>query len=300
MTGILIALQAQAHTANTLAQRFEVSLRTIHRDVEELIQIGVPIESQRGRGGGFSLPRTWWLAPTNLTFDEVQTLLIALEHLGLKASHGLIEKLHAALQPTTLEQALADKSLPSVASDFQDPDPVTLRTLRRAIAEQSWVRLDYHGGSPPGHRCIMPLSLHIANGRWYVLAVDERRRESRQFRLDRIAQINRRLAPPDADFIIRAAMSAPDYHASNHPEIILDLTPQGVRFAKDHPDFRGHLTDNQISFRCPPSELGFYARELLRFGTDVTIIEPPELRSLVIQRSDSISAHHKEPSRCTE
>lgn len=297
MTGILIALQPQTRTAQSLADRFEVSPRTIHRDVEELIQIGVPIESRRGPGGGFSVPQSWWLAPTNLTLDEVQTLLMALEHLGSGGTtthRALIEKLHAALQPGILEQALADESRPSVTSDLQEPDPQVIATLRRSIAEGSWARIDYLGGSQPGSRRIKPTSLHIASGRWYVHAIDERSGESRQFRLDRIAHTNRCLAPPSSAQIISHATSAPDYHAKDHPEIIAELTKRGRLFAQDHPDFRHHLQGNRLTFRCPTSELTYYARELLRCGTDVTIIGPDILRTLMTDRSEIIREHHRD------
>jgi predicted DNA-binding transcriptional regulator YafY len=300
MTGILIALQAQPRTAQALADRFEVSRRTILRDIDELLQLGVPIAARSGPNGGYAIPRTWWLAPLQLTEEEVQTLLFALDHLGESAEgpwpethRGLVEKLHSALQPGAFDRALADPSRPMVVASRPGPTPSTLATIRRAIAYDSWIAVDYQGGSTPGERRMKPFSLHVSSGRWFASAVDERAAEVRTFRLDRMAHPRRCVDPPDAARIVAQALDRPDYHAPEHPEIVLRLTERGRMLAQDHPDFRDHLTGETIRFRCPPSELPFYGHELIRFGTDVEIVEPPELRNWMRDHLAALKQHHQ-------
>jgi len=299
LTGILIALQAQPRTAQELADRFEVSRRTILRDIDELLQLGVPIASRSGPGGGFSIPRTWWLAPLHLAEDEVQTLLFALDHLGEapespwpETHRGLVEKLHSALQPAALDRALAHPARPRVVTHSSGPSPSTLATCRTAIAEESWIVVDYRGGSAPGERRLKPLEMHVASGRWYVSAIDERSEELRNFRLDRMANTRRCLDPPRAAGIVASAMSRPDYHAPEHPEIVLRFTPRGRALAADHADFQRHLDGDCVRFRCPPGELPYYGRELLRLGTEVEIVGPPELKTWMRDHLDTLRRHH--------
>src|SRR5258708_6802734 len=79
LSGILLLLQDRSHTARELAERFEVSRRTIIRDAEALIQIGVPLISQEGAAGGYSLPDDYSLPPLQLTRQEAFLLLFALD-----------------------------------------------------------------------------------------------------------------------------------------------------------------------------------------------------------------------------
>jgi predicted DNA-binding transcriptional regulator YafY len=299
MTGILIALQAQPRTAQALADRFEVSRRTILRDVEELLQLGVPIESRTGPHGGYTIPRTWWLAPLQLTGEEVQTLLFALDHLGESADgpwpethRGLVEKLRSALQPGALDRAQADPARPQVSTRQVAPTPATLATVKRAIAQDAWIVVDYEGGSSPGERRLKPLSLHVASGRWLVHAVDERTAEVRHFRLDRMEDARRCVDPPNATDVIARAMARPEYHAPEHPEIVLRFSDRGRLLALDHTDLRDHLDGEGARFRCPPSELPYYGRELIRFGTEVEILGPPELREWMREHLDALRRHH--------
>jgi predicted DNA-binding transcriptional regulator YafY len=299
MTGILIALQAQPRTAQALADRFEVSRRTILRDIEELLQLGVPIEARTGPGGGYAIPRTWWLAPLQLTEDEVQTLLFALDHLGESTDgpwpephQGLVEKLRSALNPGALDRALANPARPQVAAHPVAPAPATLATVRSAIAREEWLRVDYRGGSAPGERQVKPLSLHVTGGRWLVHAIDARTAEVRYFRLDRMADARRCLDPQNAARIVAAAMARPDYHAPEHPEVVLRFTERGRLLAMDHPDIRNHLDGDAARFRCPPAELPFYGGELVRFGVEVEVLGPPELRAWLGEHLETLKRHH--------
>ncbi|HKG24485.1 MAG TPA: HTH domain-containing protein, partial [Thermomicrobiales bacterium] len=112
LTGIIIALQTRRQTAAQLAERFEVSRRTILRDVDALSQIGVPVVALPGSGGGFELVDGYWLQPVQLTSDEAGALLLAARSLtdhpaGPLAGPGrsAVDKLRAALRPDVLSEA---------------------------------------------------------------------------------------------------------------------------------------------------------------------------------------------------
>src|SRR5690349_2532406 len=82
LTGILIALQGRQHTAAELATRFEVTRRTIMRDIDALGELGVPIVAVTGRKGGFRIAEGFWLPPMQFTRGEASVVLLALDHLA--------------------------------------------------------------------------------------------------------------------------------------------------------------------------------------------------------------------------
>lgn len=299
LIGILIALQAGPKTAAQLADRFEVSRRTILRDIEELALVDVPIEARPGAGGGYTLPPKWRFAPANLTATEVETLLMALAHLGhgagtaIPGADDLAEKLRAALHPEVMARVDADPTRPSVHADLVHPDPAVLATLRTALERGDWLEFAYAGGSHDQPRLVLPVTTYVHGGRWYLTAIDATRRAHRHFRIDRITGARRRLPPPDASAIIAGAEARPDYAASTNPEVVLRLTDRGRQWCLDHPDFRPHVTDHEARFRCPPEELPYYLREVLRFGREVTLLGPPEAIDLLQGMLRDLLDHHR-------
>src|SRR5215218_6401323 len=108
LTAILMLLQDRPRTSDEIARHFEVSKRTILRDVQALSEMGVPIIAREGAGGGYSLPEDYWLAPLPLTSHEAFLLLLALSAVSrhseipfMGAYRSLIAKLRA-LMPSSL------------------------------------------------------------------------------------------------------------------------------------------------------------------------------------------------------
>ena len=112
LTGIILALRGGRRTAAELAARFEVSRRTILRDVAALGEIGVPVVAAPGAGGGLELADGYWLPPLQLSSDEATLLLLALGALGEATGspfgekrRTVEEKRRAALRPEVTREA---------------------------------------------------------------------------------------------------------------------------------------------------------------------------------------------------
>ena len=110
LAGIVLALRTDRRTAQQLADRFEVSRRTILRDIDGLSQVGVPIVALPGPGGGYELPDDYWMPPLHLTPAEAHVVLLGLQALGsaegspLGPAHlSVVDKLRAALRPEVRE-----------------------------------------------------------------------------------------------------------------------------------------------------------------------------------------------------
>lgn len=305
LIGILIRLQGQPQTAGQLADRFEVSQRTILRDIDALSQVGVPIIATTGRNGGYEIASGFWLPPLHLTPEEATVVLLALDHLGdetfspLGAAHRtVLEKVRSTLHPRTRTVVDTNRRSLQVVRDGVVPSAAVLTRMRTAVEQHEWVEIKYAGVNSTSTRAILATLVYVAGGRWYARAIDARSSRVRHFRIDRMEQVRSTTAPPNVEEIIRRATSEAKLYADvSHPEVRARLTPKGTIFARDHPDFRDSIIPDcngaQLMFRCPPGELPYYGRELLRFGAEVQVSAPVELKRWMIACLNDLLQHHQ-------
>ena len=305
LTGILIALQGGTRSASQLAQRFEVSRRTIMRDIDGLGELGVPVVALAGRFGGYRIAEGFWLPPLHLSSDEATTLLFALDTVGevatspLGAPHrSVVDKLHAALTPDVRAETARNLASLHASREHSVPGADVLASVRVATLERSWRRIDYRSPDRTTTRVILPLTVFTARGRWYVEAVDSLREAIRVFRIDRITAIHPAVHPANADkLMLDATSGARSYGHPEHPEVHAMLTARGVALALDHPDLRASVIESpaggELRFRCPPNELSYYGREFLQFGTDLTVHAPDALRAWIKEHLSALLRHHQ-------
>jgi len=305
LTGLLIALQGGTRSASQLARRFEVSRRTIMRDIDALGELGVPVFALAGRLGGYRIAEGFWLPPLHLSPDEATALLFALDTVGEAATSPLggahrsvLDKLHAVLNPDVQTAATENLAALRVDRDHAIPDATVLASVRGATSDRTWRTIDYRSPDGATTRVILPITVSTASGRWYVEAVDSLREAIRRFRIDRIVAIRPAVRPAEADRIVTLATSErPAYAHPDHPEVHAALTPRGVALALDHLDFHASVirttAGDELRFRCPSGELPYYGRELLRFGTDVKILGPDELQVWMMAHLSELLRHHR-------
>ncbi len=294
LTGIILTLQRGRQTAAQLAARFEVSRRTILRDVEALCQIGVPVVALPGAGGGLALADGYWLPPLHLSPTEAALLLLAVRGLGDPAASPFgearrtaEEKLRGALRPEVLAEAEQELGTVAIVPPRRPPQPGHFRTLREAIRRGSWVRVEYQSLRRVAEHVLYPTNLHASDGHWYCTAVSFEAQEERSYRLDRIHSAIPTLPPAGADEARRAAARPRRaYDDPSHPEVLVRLTYRGVRLAEDAPHWAGHVERVgalvwELRFRCPPGELPYFAREVHAMGPEAEVLAPPPLRALV-------------------
>ncbi|MGW1989307.1 helix-turn-helix transcriptional regulator [Embleya sp. NPDC001921] len=178
-------------TVATLAKRFEVGTRTVQRDLQTLMQTGVPVRSIPGRGGGWSIDPKTTLPPIRLTVDEASALTAALAAADAStpyagAARTAAQKIVASM---TGPASMAARELAARIVTLPTPGDSAIRTaVERALADNLVLRLSYTDAT--GHRSdrvVEPAGLLTADGRWYLIAWCRSRRAGRGFRLDRIA-----------------------------------------------------------------------------------------------------------------
>jgi proteasome accessory factor B len=174
-----------------LAARFEVSVRTVERDVQALLEAGVPIWTERGRDGGYCLDRRASLPPLNLTAAEATAVVIALAALGpgpfAPAARTARQKMVAVMAPDAVDE-LADLTARLRVAPVHAPlDESLLATVRDAVSRRDVLELDYedrNGGRT--HRAVEAHGLYVGDGHWALVGWCRLRDDGRVFRLDRI------------------------------------------------------------------------------------------------------------------
>lgn len=286
LTAILLLLQGRKRTAGEFARRFEVSRRTILRDIQALSEMGIPIVADPGVDGGYTLPQDYSLPPLALTFHEALLLRLALSGFSRlaetpyeQARESLLAKLHT-LVPRH-ERAHLDRARETLSIDIPSrpyPTPF-LERLAESAREERWVAVVYRSEQGESRQTLLPLHLRTAAGLWYCEAYSHERQATRNYRVDRMVAVQRTL-PPSAAENLESGIVHID---PAFPEVRLDLTARGVlRLEREH-----HLAKHiertetgtgQIRVHLRPAEYAWLVRIVLSLGTEVCVRAPEELR----------------------
>lgn len=191
LIGILsVLLQKETVTAPYLAERFEVSRRTINRDIEDLSKAGIPIVTRQGVGGGISIMENYKINQTLLTTAEMQDILAGLRSLdsvnGTNRYGLLMEKLSAGSSDfmTGNQSVLIDLS-----SWYKDSLAPKIALIRRAIESRRELTFFYYSPGGEGERVIEPYYLLFRWSSWYVWGWCKTREDFRLFKLNRMDQV---------------------------------------------------------------------------------------------------------------
>lgn len=187
-----------AVTGREIADEFGVSVRTVYRDIQDLMLSGVPIIGEAGVG--YLLDKRYHLPPLQFSAEEVEILLLGAAMVSswtdpetAKVARRAFDRIRGALSDTGRE-SLADAALFAPESRAMQPLKVSFTTVRRAVRARQKLRLTYRreledGGIAETARVVRPLALAFFGPVWVLCAWCELRNDFRNFRLDRIADL---------------------------------------------------------------------------------------------------------------
>lgn len=274
-----------------LAERLEVDTRTVRRYITMLQDLGIPVETGRGRYGYYRLRPGFKLPPLMFNDDEAFALtigLIAARKLDLAvaapAVEGALAKIERVLPVSLLEQVRAIQQtlvLNFNASSVAPASEIVI-TLSVARMQKRQVLMHYQGWqSAVTERMLDPYGIVCREGFWYVVGYCHLRTELRTFRLDRIQDVEIRdeaFQPPlDFDcaaFAARALASMPVGHLV---EVLLDSTLERVQRCIPADLAILEQAPNGVIFRCYAGDLDWIAHLLLGLHCPLTIRKPAEL-----------------------
>ena len=228
----LRAAGPRGRTARQLAEHFEVSVRTIERDLSALGQAGVPLATKQGRTGGYTLDRSMSLPPLNFTPREAAAVAVALsrsEHvLFTRDARSALQKIVAAMPERALEEARATaEKVRLLVQPAPDPDAEIAETIWRAVRDNQVLRIRYIDvGGLETEREVEPQHVVVGPNGSYLTAWCHLRGDDRVFRMDRITRAERTPSLPRPQRVV--AEPVVDGHETKLPESALrpeDLLP---------------------------------------------------------------------------
>lgn len=228
----LRAAGQRGRTARQLAKHFEVSVRTIERDLSALSQAGVPLATRQGRTGGYCLDRSMSLPPLNFTPREAAAVAVALsrsEHvLFTKDARSALLKIVTAMPERAIEEARATaRKLRLLVQPVPNPDAEIAETIWRAVRENHMLRIRYVDvGGVASEREVQPQQIVLGPNGSYLSAWCFLRGDDRVFRMDRITDAERTTTPSQPGQVVPEPIV--DGHVTKLPESALrpeDLLP---------------------------------------------------------------------------
>ncbi|SEH02854.1 Predicted DNA-binding transcriptional regulator YafY, contains an HTH and WYL domains [Nonomuraea solani] len=318
LVSILLLLQTRGRmTAQELADRLEVSVRTIYRDVESLHSAGIPLYGDAGPKGGYQLLDGYRTRLTGLTADEAESLFLAglpgpAAELGLGAVVTAAQlKLMAALPVELRDRAgrIQERFHLDAPTWYRDQEPVTyLPAVADAVWNERRIQVRYRRWKAPQEveRRLEPYGLVVKAGRWYLVARSEG--DVRTYRVSQILDLHplpeRFTRAEGFDLTAYWAGYLAEFEARlRWGEAVARVSPEGLRRLTDlmtpgavkaaHESAQPPDEEGWIQVTVPIESIGHALGEFLRLGTEAEVLSPAELRDQVGAAAREIAARYR-------
>ena len=298
LMGYLLLFQSRGlMRARDFAAQFEISERTVYRDIQALCEVGVPIAALPGEG--YQLLDGYYLPPVTFSTEEARALFLAISMLSGFACEGetqtaaaaVLDKIRAILSQATLSQLEALQAIvhfyafPGPALDLDDP---TFLRLQEAIHQRRVVHLRYHAQhtNEVTERDVEPLNLLYFNKTWLLAAYCRLRLAPRVFRLDRIDRLTVR---PET-FERREW----DEGRERRPlEVVVRFDKSILRWVQERQHFSFAAERDEQTMVYHPRSFDKIEGWLLSWGDKMELLEPPELRQQLKETIMGMLAQHQ-------
>ena len=291
-----VLLQEEKTTAPELAERFEVSRRTIDRDIEDLCRAGIPIQTTQGTGGGISIMVGYRMDRTILTSKDMQMILAGLRSLdsvsGSSYYSQLMEKIRAGSSEFVTGR---DSLLIDLSSWYKDSLAPKIETIQDAIGDRHLIRFRYYAPSGESERMVEPYYLVFRWSSWYLWAWCRDRKDFRLFKLNRMDHV----CKTETVFECRKA-ALPDL--SNEK-----IFPGGIRVkVLFSPEMKWRLVeefgpecftesdDGRLLFTADYTDMDNLITWMMTFGDKAEVLEPKEAREKIVQMAQKMITIYKE------
>jgi predicted DNA-binding transcriptional regulator YafY len=295
LIGIITILQQNKKvTAPYLAKKFEVSRRTINRDIEDICRAGIPIVTTQGKGGGISIMDGFNLDASIFTIEELQAIFIGLKSIDSISHTSYGERLASKITGKDSAIPLSENILIDLSSYCKDSLATKIELLKKAINQKRLVSFLYYYNKGEANKLIEPYLIVFKWSSWYVFGFCTEQQDFRMYKLNRLwnlhitetEYITREIPEQRKDFnshITDDYMITAIFDSSEKYRLIEEY---GVGCYTETED--GHLL-----FRRGFTNIVFMINWLLSFGDKVEVIEPLEIREQLKRIAKNILVKYK-------
>ena len=290
---VTILLQTEKSTVPALAQRFEVSRRTIERDIDALCRAGVPLVTVQGYGGGVFIAPRYKLDKTLLSGPELAALVAGAAGVGSVSPAPLARSLAEKLGGSGTDDLLIDLS-----SHYRESLTPKIELLRTAIAEHARVRFTYYYAKGVAEKCAEPYRIVFQWGDWYMFGWCPDAAGWRMYKLNRLTLLSvtaqtfePRAIPPEAL----------DFNARFHDGTLLRArvaASECYRLVEEYgPACYTRQPDGSLLLEIGYTNEDVAAAWLLGFGAKAEVLEPPALRARMASEAQALCAVYGAPKK---
>lgn len=293
----------RSFTAQDVAYEFNISVRTAHRYLMELSDLGVPLYTNQGRNGGYRTLKNRILPP--VIFDENEAFAIFFAFQSLKYYNSLpfdinidsaSRKLYASLPDDTKNKVARLESVLSFWNQKRSVPSPFLKDIIEASIENHLLIIEYLSKSENKTKEVKPVGVYAYNGFWYMPAFDMEHDAVRLFRVDRILSLEN--SKRTHNFPMNLADWFNTYTVKIPVRLHVILTREGLRQCRSEPWLEPYIitTDHEsgyIDAEIDRSEVAFVSSYFFRLGTDAKVVEPQEIADNIKQRAHNLIKHYQ-------
>ena len=297
LIGILsVLLQKEKMTAPELAERFEVSRRTINRDIEDLCKAGIPIQTSQGTGGGISIMEGYRLDRTILTSKDMQMILAGLRSLDSVSGSSYYCQLMEKIRTGSSEFISGrDSILIDLSSWYGDSLTPKIETIQDAVENRHLVRFQYYAPSGESERTVEPYFLVLRWSSWYLWGWCKDRKDFRMFKLNRMDRIQKTDESFECRNIAMPDLSNEKIFPGGIKVKVLFEPDQKWRLVEEFgPKCFTEYDDGRLLFTGDYTDLGNLITWLMTFGDKAEVIKPREAREAISQMVKRMMKIYKE------
>lgn len=268
-------LQYKKSTARELADKFEVSIRTIYRDIDTLSSSGIPVYTIKGSTGGIYIYEDYALDRLMFSQKEKENLLLALKGLDsmIESDSELVSKMTSFFNSMKTDWICIENSTWSQSNEIKK----CYSLIKEAIINRRQLMIDYYGSNKSWGRIIDPIKIIYKDKKWYLHAFCYKRNDYRNFKLTRIKNIKKLDSKTN---VIEPYSQLFNEDCEDYPKIIIEFSTRVLHRVYD--DFTEeqiqHDVQNKIRVELSiPIDEWLYSY-LLSFAGDATIVYPNKER----------------------
>jgi predicted DNA-binding transcriptional regulator YafY len=287
---ITILSQKEKVTAPELARRFEVSRRTINRDIEDICKAGIPIVTKQGSNGGISIQEGYKLDTSLLKSDDLINIITGLKGINSVSRASNIEMLIEKLAPDNSAMiSLANNIIIDLASYYKTSLSEKIDIIKNAIVDSKLIEFTYYSPKGEDVRVIEPYIITFKWTSWYVFGYCTPKEDFRMFKLNRLWE----LIVVDQHFEKRAIPDTRmdfDTHFTDHNKfkVVFDSSVKYQLVEEYGKDCYEVMEDGKLLYSGSYTNRDFIVKWLLGFGDKATVVEPCELAEEIIVQAQKI------------
>ncbi|KAB2461526.1 YafY family transcriptional regulator [Bacillus cereus] len=307
---LIFASAKKAFTAQEIADEFNISVRTVHRYILDLSDMGLPIYAEQGRNGGYKVLTNKVIPPILFTEEEAVSIFFAFQSLSYYRDlpfnteiNSVTHKLYSSLQHDAKVKVNKIRSYIAFWNPKRTIDTPLLNAVLSAAIENKNLHFQYESKSGIKTKHVHPIGVYAHDGLWYLPSYDFRRKKVLLYRVDRILSILSTEKNESTFMNLEEWFTSSSNVVHIPTQLHVLLTTEGVRQCKSVPYLEEFVIVNEdgtgyINSTIDKGEINFITPLFYRLGKDAKVLEPKELIDGLRIRAKEVLHMYEDEKSC--